>query len=66
MSETQSPVAKSRKAELVATIMAIITLLAPVQLVLLDHPEGEFAAYLMGMLWMIFIGSPIPINGGSS
>jgi uncharacterized protein with PQ loop repeat len=69
MSETsrhQGAEIKNHKAEVIGVIMAIITLLAPAQLVLLQHPEGEFATFLMGMLWMIFIGSPIPTDGGGS
>ena len=66
ISESQSIGAKGRKAEVITSVMGIITLLFPAQVVLLNHPEGEFAAYVMGMLWMTFIGSPIPINGGSS
>ncbi len=53
-----------RKATIFSAIGLVIALIAPVGMTLIEHPIGEFAAHLSGVMWTIFIGTPIPIDGG--
>jgi len=53
-----------RKAMIISAIALVIALVAPVGMTLIEHPHGEFAAHLSGVLWTIFIGSIIPVDGG--
>jgi len=53
-----------RKAMIISGIALAIALLAPVGMTLIEHPYGEFAAHLSGVLWTIFIGNVIPIGEG--
>lgn len=48
----------------ITAISLVVALFSPAGLDLIDHPYGEFAAILIGAFWEIFIGSPIPIDGG--
>ena len=61
-----SEISKSekRKGIVVSIITLSIALLCPVGIRLISHPLGEFSAYLIGTFWIVFVGSPIPIDGG--
>ena len=57
---------KSEKQKTIAVTVTslLVALFSPVGIILISHPYGDFAAHLVGVFWTIFIGSPIPINGG--
>ncbi|MHA3963192.1 MAG: hypothetical protein AM325_006595 [Candidatus Thorarchaeota archaeon SMTZ1-45] len=63
MSEYDSSNYQKRKTRVVA-VSLIIALFAPVGITLISHPYGAFAANLIGVFWMVFIGTPIPVDGG--
>ncbi len=62
MSETD----KSEKQKTIAVTVTslLVALFSPVGISVISHPEGDFAGYLIGVFWTIFIGSSIPIDGG--
>ncbi len=62
MPETYKP--EKQKAIAITVTSLIVALFSPVGLSLISHPYGDFAANLIGMFWTVFVGSPIPIDGG--
>jgi hypothetical protein len=62
VSETDK--SEKQKAITVTVISLIVALFSPVGINLISQPYGDFAAYLVGVFWTIFIGSSIPIDGG--
>jgi hypothetical protein len=66
MDQTKIHKKKGYKPDIIALLMLILTFLFPTSIIILSHPENEFAAYIIAATWMIFLGSPIPTNGGGS
>ncbi len=42
----------------------LVALFSPVGIIVISHPYGDFTAHIVGVFWTVFIGSPIPIDGG--
>ncbi len=53
------------RSHLLVLISAVVALFSPVGMNVISHPLGEFAANLISVFWTAFMGSPIPIDGGS-
>ncbi|MFW9974211.1 MAG: hypothetical protein ACFFDQ_02945 [Candidatus Thorarchaeota archaeon] len=64
MSELDNSKYRTRS-NLLVLISAVVALFSPVGMNVISHPLGEFAASLIGVFWTAFMGSPIPIDGGS-
>ncbi len=64
MSEYDNSKYRTRSIQLVL-LSAIVAIVSPVGMNVISHPLGEFAASVIGVVWTVFIGSPIPIDGGS-
>ena len=63
-SVSESDKSKKQKTIIVTMISLLVALFSPVGISLISHPYGDFTANLMGVFWTVFIGSPIPIDGG--
>jgi len=53
-----------RKTNAVTGISLLVALFTPVGISLISNPSGVFVGYLLWLFGTVFIGSPIPIDGG--
>jgi hypothetical protein len=61
---TKTKKVDNRKTIAISVSSLIVALFTPVGMSLIEHPTGAFAANLIGAFWTVFIGTPIPVDGG--
>ena len=66
MNESDEIEKKSYKPEIVSFLMLIFACFGPTGIATSKYPEGGSTTFLLGMTWMIAIGSSVPSNGGGA